>query len=71
MPDQSWQTLYREALAESDPNVLSRRIGAARHAIHKHLAEVEDSRDTRERQLLNTDFAGAKASRVKRRRKCL
>jgi hypothetical protein len=53
MPDQSWQTLYREALAESDPNVLSRRIGAARHAIHKHLAEVEDSRDTRERQLLN------------------
>jgi len=28
MPDQSWQTLYREALAESDPNVLSRRIGS-------------------------------------------
>jgi len=53
MPDQSWQTLYREALSESDTQALSRRIDAARLAIHHRLDEIEDSRDTRERQLLN------------------
>jgi len=53
MPDQSWQTLYRDALAASDPQDLSRRIDAARRSIHKRLDGIEDSRDTRERQLLN------------------
>jgi len=53
MPDQSWQTLYREALAESDPHTLKRRIDAARRAIDIRLNELEDSYDTRERQELN------------------
>jgi len=53
MPDQSWQTLYREALAESDPHTLNRRIDVARRAIHVRLDELEDSRDTRERQQLS------------------
>ena len=67
MPDQSWQTLYREALAESDLHILSRRIDAARHAIHKHLAEIEDSRDTRERQLLNNALYALQTLMARRR----
>ena len=53
MPDTSWQTLYQAALAESDPGQLSARIEAARRSIRQRLEETEDSRDTRERQLLN------------------
>src|SRR5215813_13609163 len=53
MPDQTWQTLYRQALAESDPDTLKRCIEAARRAIRIRLDELEDSRDTRERQQLN------------------
>ena len=53
LPEQNWQTLYRDALAAFDPQDLSRRIDAARRAIQKRLDEIEDSRDTRERQLLN------------------
>jgi len=53
MPDQTWQTLYRQALAESDPDTLKRCIEVARRAIRIRLDELEDSRDTRERQQLN------------------
>ena len=53
MSDASWQTLYQAALAESDPGKLNTRIEAARRSIRQRLEEMEDSRDTRERQLLN------------------
>lgn len=53
MPDTTWQALYRAALAESDPRKLNGRIAAARYSIHQRLEQIEDSRDTRERQQLN------------------
>ncbi len=53
MPDPTWQALYRAALAESDLIRLDRCIEAARRAIHMRLGQAEESRDTREQQLLN------------------
>jgi len=53
MPDPSWHTLYQAALAESDPGKLNARIEAARRSIRQRLEETEDSRDTRERELLS------------------
>ena len=68
MPDQSWQTLYREALAESDPHTLNRRIDVARRAIHVRLDELEDSRDTRERQQLISNALYALQTLLPRKR---
>ena len=53
MPDPTWQALYRAALAELDPIKLNSRIEAARRAIHQRLEQIEDSRDTRQRQQLD------------------
>ena len=53
MPDPTWQALYRAALAEPDPIRLNSRIEAARRAIRQRLEQIEDSRDTRERQQLD------------------
>jgi hypothetical protein len=53
MPDPTWQALYRAALAEPDPIRLNSRIEAARRAIHQRLEQIEDSRDTRQRQQLD------------------
>jgi len=67
MPNQSWQTLYREALAESDPPTLNRRINSARCAIHIRLDELEDSRDTREKQQLNNALYGLQTLQTRKR----
>ncbi len=53
MPDPTWQALYRAALVEPDPIRLNGRIEAARRAIRQRLEQIEDSRDTRERQQLD------------------
>lgn len=53
MPDPTWRALYRAALAEPDPIRLNSRIEAARRAIHQQLEQIEDSRDTRQRQQLD------------------
>ncbi len=53
MPDPTWQALYRAALVEPDPIGLNGRIEAARRAIRQRLEQIEDSRDTRERQQLD------------------
>jgi len=53
MLDPKWQALYRAALAEPDPIRLNSRIEAARRAIRQRSEQIEDSRDTRERQQLD------------------
>ena len=53
MPDPTWQALYRAALAEPDPIRLNGRIEAAQQSIRQRLEQIEDSRDTRERQQLD------------------
>lgn len=70
MPDQKWQTLYREALRESDPQAIKRQIDIARCAINIRLDDLEDSQDSREKQQLNNalyaaaNIVDAKTSRV-------
>lgn len=53
MPDPTWQALYRAALVETDPIRLNGRIEAAQRSIRQRLDQLEESRDTRERQQLN------------------
>jgi hypothetical protein len=53
MNDQEWQSLYRTAMAESDPVKLSAKIEAARRAIRNRLEDADDPRESRERQQLN------------------
>ena len=53
MIDQDWQTLYRTAMAESDPVKLNGKIEAARRAIRDRLEDMDDPRESRERQQLN------------------
>ena len=52
MPDLTWQSLYKEALSESNPMRLSGRIEAARRAINERLDELDDPSDSRERRQL-------------------
>jgi hypothetical protein len=53
MIDQDWQSLYRAAMAESDPVKLSGKIEAARRSIRQRLEDLDDPRDSREHQQLN------------------
>lgn len=53
MPESDWQSLYREALTESDPRRLYGRIEVARRAINERLQQLEGSGDTREREQLD------------------
>jgi hypothetical protein len=53
MPDTTWHALYRAALVETDPIRLNSRIEAAQRSIRQRLDQLEESRDTRERQQLN------------------
>ena len=53
MRDQDWQSLYRAALAESDPVKLRGKIEAARRSIRQRLEDLDDPRDSREHQQLN------------------
>jgi hypothetical protein len=53
MANPTWQELYRAAVVESDPIKLNGRIEAARRSIRQRLEQIEDSRDTREREQLN------------------
>ena len=49
----SWQALYKDALAETDPSKLNGRIEAAKRAIHERLQQMDDSgNDSRERPQL-------------------
>ena len=52
MNDLDWQNLYRVAMTEPDPAKLSGRIEAARKAIRNRLEDMDDPRDSRERQQL-------------------
>jgi hypothetical protein len=67
MPEPTWQELYRAALVESDPIKLNGRIEAARRSIRQRLEQIEDSRDTREREQLNNAL-GALFTLVARKR---
>lgn len=53
MIDQEWQALYRTAMTESDPVKLHGKIESARRAIRNRLEDMDDPRDSRERQQLN------------------
>jgi len=54
MSDYTWQALYKAAVSENNPARLNGRIEAARRAIQERLEELDDSRDDRERQQLDS-----------------
>jgi len=54
MSDYTWQALYKAAVSENNPARLNGRIEAARRAIQDRLEELDDSRDDRERQQLDS-----------------
>jgi hypothetical protein len=58
MSEGGWVSLYKAAMAETDPGKLNSRIEAARQAINRRLEEIEgdDFRDARERQQLSNSL---------------
>ncbi len=54
MSDYTWQALYKAAVSENNPARLNGRIEAARRAMQDRLEELDDSRDDRERQQLDS-----------------
>jgi hypothetical protein len=63
-PPQTGRDLYRTALTESDPGKLNGRIEAASSSIRERLEQTED---TRERQLLNNALYALETLLAKKR----